>query len=172
MTMPRELDQHLQGVKRQMANIAWRVLQDADDAEDAIQDAMTNIWARRRRVLAHPNPKALILRMCFQCAIDRFRTRARRQTAPIPDWLGADSPPPDDAMVKREMLDQVRRQMALLPGQQADAIYLRVIEQMPYRDVAAAIGCDESTARVHVRRARRKLRRELAPLIPNEVCHG
>jgi RNA polymerase sigma-70 factor (ECF subfamily) len=74
-------------------------------------------------------------------------------------------------MVGQEMHDEIMHQIALLPSQQSEAIYLRVIEQMPYADVAAALGCDESTARVHIRRAREKLRQTLAHLLPREVCH-
>lgn len=166
-----ELNRYLQDYRRQMAAVVWRVLRDTDQAEDALQDALLCIWKKRRVVLAHPNPPALILRMCFQTAIDRLRQYIRLRTEPIPATASINATSPLDCMIGEETRRQILIKIAQLPGQQAEAIYLRVIEQMPYDDIAAALSCTASTARAHVRRARERLRQDLAPLMPNEVCH-
>ena len=49
---------------------------------------------------------------------------------------------------------------------QATAVLLHVVNEEPYEAVAAALGCSQATARVHVLRARQKLRRWLAGLRP------
>jgi len=56
--------------------------------------------------------------------------------------------------------------IARLPEKQAAAVTLRVLEEQPYEAVAAALGCTEPTARVHVLRGREKLARRLGPLAP------
>lgn len=43
---------------------------------------------------------------------------------------------------------------------------MRALHDEPYAVIAAALGCGEPTARVHVLRAREKLRQWLAPLGP------
>ncbi len=171
MSVSTDLDHYLQLTRRQMAAVVWRVLRDADQAEDALQDAMLRIWKKRRVVLAHPNPSALIVRMCFQAAMDRLRQRIHRRTEPMPVVTASGIRSPLDHVIDEETRQRVLAEIANLPTQQAEAIYLRVIEQLPYDDVAVALGCTASTARAHVRRAREHLRRELAPLMSNEVCH-
>ncbi len=171
MTESVDLDHYLRLTRRQMVVVVWRVLRDTDQAEDALQDALLRIWKKRWVVLAHPNPPALIVRMCFQAAMDRLRRHIRLRAEPMPAAVAGNENSPLDNMIVEEARQRVLIEIAKLPGQQAEAIYLRVIEQMSYDDVAAALGCTASTARAHVRRARERLRRYLASLIPNEVCY-
>jgi RNA polymerase sigma-70 factor (ECF subfamily) len=49
-----------------------------------------------------------------------------------------------------------------LPAEQRDAVELRVVEERPYGEVAAALGCTETAARIRVMRALGKLARALA----------
>ena len=54
------------------------------------------------------------------------------------------------------------------PGRkQATAVLLRLVEQMPYDQIAAALDCSEVTARVHVQRGREELRQKLAHMQPS-----
>ena len=41
---------------------------------------------------------------------------------------------------------------------------MHLVEEQPYADVAAALGCSEATVRSHVRRGRDRLQAELQPL--------
>lgn len=47
--------------------------------------------------------------------------------------------------------------LATLPDNQIDAIRLRVIDELPYRDVAERLGCTEGAARVRVTRGLTRL---------------
>ena len=94
-----------------------------------------------RRVLGH------YLRR--QSVSDRYRRK-----------LGMTSIVVDDANALRveELADlasirgALRDALSSLPANQLDAIRLRVIEEMPYRDVALRLGCTEGAARVRVAR--------------------
>jgi RNA polymerase sigma-70 factor (ECF subfamily) len=70
--------------------------------------------------------------------------------------------------VRALVLDAISR----LPEKQAAAVTLRVLEEQPYEAVAAALGCTEPTARVHVSRGREKLARRLGPLAPADRGAG
>ena len=48
----------------------------------------------------------------------------------------------------------------------AQAILLRLVEEMPYAEISEAMGCSEATARVHVKRGRENLQERLADLQP------
>ncbi len=171
MDSPAPIEYHLNACRKQMASVIWRVLRDADRAEDALQEALLRIWRRRKQVAAHPNPSALMLRMCYQVAIDRYRQHARRRTETLPFDFPASAHSTLDTMMIGEAHRTVLDALSDLPAQQGQAVYLRVIEQLPYDDVAAALDCTPTTARGHVRRARQSLRHRLGKLLPDEVCH-
>ena len=163
-------DTYLAPLETRMLRTAWRITRDPDRARDALQDAMARVWRQRERVRAHPNPGALILRIAIHAAIDvlrreRRRRRAEESAAPAA-WRTAPPPGPAAAAESSEVRALVLDAVARLPEKQAAAVTLRVLEEQPYEAVAAALGCAEPTARVHVLRGREKLVRRLGPLAP------
>jgi RNA polymerase sigma-70 factor (ECF subfamily) len=147
-----------------MTRAIWRVTRDADLAEDALQDALTKLWTKLPLVRAHPNPRALVLRICLNTALDavRSRQRQRRRDAPLEEAAGATSESQARAAEGAAVTKDVRAALAKIKPRQATALLLRVVHGEPYAVVAQALGCNESTARVHVLRAREKLRRWLS----------
>ncbi|MEX1100980.1 MAG: RNA polymerase sigma factor [Actinomycetota bacterium] len=59
--------------------------------------------------------------------------------------------------------DDIAQALGGLPDDQRNATQLRVIEERPYAEVAAALDCTEATARQRVSRAMRRLATELEP---------
>ena len=64
-----------------------------------------------------------------------------------------------DVDATNERLDAARVAPALsaalaeLPGAQRQALELRVVDELPYRQVASSLGCSEVAARIRVTRA-------------------
>jgi RNA polymerase sigma-70 factor (ECF subfamily) len=139
-----------------MVRAVWRVVRDADLADEALQDALGTLWRKLDALRTHSNPEAFVLRVCLDAAYDRLRERlrARRRDAPA-DEAAPDPGGASDRAEVREVLEAIRR----LDRRQATAILLHAVHGEPYRAVAQALGCGEATARVHVQRAREKLRR-------------
>jgi RNA polymerase sigma factor (sigma-70 family) len=159
---------YLAPLERRMLRTVYRITRDPDRARDALQDAMARVWVRREIVRAHPNPAALVQRIAIQAALDAVRRdrRVQRVETPVRTWpaTGADGPATEAERQERRAL--VLEAITRLPEKQAAAVTLHVLEELPYDAVAAALGCAEPTARVHVLRARRapaRLLRDLAP---------
>jgi RNA polymerase sigma-70 factor, ECF subfamily len=169
-------DTYLAPLETRMLRTAWRITRDPDRARDALQDAMARIWKHRERVRSHPNPAALVLRIAIQAAVDVRRRESRwwrggGQAMPAPAGGGGDADPRTTAE-HRETRDLVLDAIARLPARQAAAVTMRVMEDAPYDAIAAALGCAEPTARVHVLRGREKLRRLLHVLAPATRAAG
>lgn len=146
--------------ERMLATI-WRILRDMDDADDAHQETLIRLWRVREKIMRHPNPQALILRICAQVALDLLRRRRRGgrhedfadhehhlldPSASAPRRIESEER-------KREILDAI----ATLPRKQALAILMRCVQGQTYAQVAAALGCGEVTVRCHVARGRATL---------------
>lgn len=163
-------DTYLAPLETRMLRTAWRITRDPDRARDALQDAMARVWAHREQVRSHPNPTALVLRIVIQGAIDVLRREGRRrraeESAGPPAWRASVPAGPAVAAERSEVQALVLNAVAQLPAKQAAAVTLRVLEEQPYEAIAAALGCAEPTARVHVLRGREKLARLLNVLAP------
>ena len=125
--------------------------------------------------MLHPNPTALVLRIVIG-AIDILRREGRRrraeESAGPPAWRASVPAGPAVAAERSEVQAIVRNAVAQLPEKQAAAVTLRVLEEQPYEAIAAALGCAEPTARVHVLRGREKLTRLLRALAPSPRVGG
>lgn len=155
-------------IEQQMMNTVWRITQNADDAEDALQHALEKVWRQSHKIRRHPNPHACILRICIHSALDLLRRRAKQverlQTGLPLDRLASGQQNALQQAVEQEIRIEIGRAIAKLPRKQAEAVIMRLIEEMPYADIARALDCNEATVRTHVKRARRKLQEQLSHL--------
>ncbi len=161
-------DELIAPMEARMLRSIWRVVRHSDLAEDALQDALFIIWKKRFQIRLHPNPPALILKICLNAAYDSLRKldRMRRQTdlshldnSPAPPNHGADRD-----LEEREIVEQVQRAIQRLPRKRALAVMMRLIQEEPFDAIAQALDCSEVTARIHISRGRAQLRKWLSPL--------
>ena len=156
----REYERLIAPVEDRMMRAVWRITRNAADADDAFQDALLIIWKRWDRIRRHPNPHALILQICTNSAYDLLRRRVREgkwagdTRAGVPDFPASQL----EAVAAAEQDAKVLEAIGSLPEKQGRAILLHAVEEMPYAEVASAMGCGEATVRKHVERARAKLR--------------
>lgn len=151
----------------------WRILRNANDAEDAFQSVLEKLWRDWHRVAKHPNPQALVLKICVDAAYDAWRRLQRtRRNVPLTEAARdkelkvAES---IDVVADDEFRASVMTAIAQLPRNQATATLMRLVQDAPYEQIASAIGCSEVTARKHVERGRAKLRSSLEAFDPKST---
>lgn len=156
-----------------MLRSIWRIVRNPEDAEDTLQEALTVIWKRLDRVRNHPNPRALIMKICTNCAYDTVRrTRrhaSRMETSREPEDLAGDGSLVRDLLIQREQEREIVNAIGRLPRKQAVCVLMRVVEEMPYEEIAQALGCSATTARIHVSRGRARLQGRLAHLLNGQA---
>jgi RNA polymerase sigma factor (sigma-70 family) len=156
-------------IEARMMRTVWSIVRDPDEAQDALQEALAGIWRRWDRLQRHPNPEALVLRICVNAAYDALRRKRRRLRWFAAEAAGGDVPDGRPSAAQTvggaEQQARVRDAIASLSRNQAAAIVMHAVEEMPYADVAAAMRCREVTVRTHVARARARLRALLADLV-------
>ena len=166
-----EYERLIAPISDRMIRVVWRIVRDPDEAEDAFQEALLTVWKRWGQIQSHPNPHALILRICVHCAQDTLRRRVRREKRMdadgVPEAVADTTPSAVQRLAGAEQGAEVLRAIGTLSKNQSQAILMHVVEEVPYGDIAAAMDCGEATVRKHVARARAKLRTLLAHLIPH-----
>jgi RNA polymerase sigma-70 factor (ECF subfamily) len=160
-------------MESRMMRSIWRIVRHPDLAEDTLQDALTILWKKLSRVQRHPNPQALILKICLNASYDTLRRRRRNlryeeisvlQNAPGPLDRSAGG-----ILSARETEEEVLQAIARLPRKQAMAVLMRILHDESFETIAQALGCSSITARIHVSKGRARLRQWLAHLNP---CSG
>lgn len=148
-------------IRHRMVNCIWRIVANADDTEDVLQEVLISIVRRFEKIRAHENPTALILRMCINHALDHARRRKVVLVA-IEDAPGKalvhDAPAPATLLIRQQERAAVLEALCRLPRREAEAVQLVAVEDQPYLDAAKAMHCRESTVRVLITKARRRLR--------------
>ena len=163
-------------IEDRMIATVWRVLRHPQDAEDALQTAVATLWQEWGRIERHPNPHALILRICADAAIDECRRRQRRReradVGALVNSPSASRLDPSEDAIAREALDDVIEAITRLPANQATAVVMRCIQSESYEVIALALGCGAASARTHVARGRNRLARLLRHLDFEPLVHN
>lgn len=174
-------NEHIRPHEELMARVVWRIVRHPEDAEDTLQDALSTIWKKRGLVGKHPNPQALILRICINAAYDTLRKRRRHKRDESTSLhlypqeennrgqlhsLAASHANALDKLVQKETETEILEAIGRLPRKQAVAVLMRIVKEQPYEVIAQAMGCSETTVRIHVARGRARLNQWLAHLAP------
>ena len=161
-------DELIAPLEAKMMSSIWRVVRNADLAEDCLQDVLAVVWKKRIQIRLHPNPQALILKICLNAAYDSLRRLERMRCQKDLSYMDNTPAPRDhDAdrdLEAREIEEQVQQAIQRLPRKRALAVMMRLINEESFETIAHALDCSEITARIHVSGGRAQLRKRLSHL--------
>lgn len=132
------------------------MLRSADDAEEAVQEALMRAWRMRASCRQPEDPLPWLLQITRNEARRLWEQRRRRAEVlldPEEDWIG-DEPPTERIA---EKLD-VERALADLGAEDRLLLELRYGEDLTQLEVAERIGIPEGTVKVRLHRLRNRLR--------------
>ena len=162
------LERLLSGARPKLLSLAMRVLGDADEAEDAVQDAMIKVWRNLGRFEGRAAFTTWLHRIAVNAALDRLR---RRGSVPLangePDEHHHDTSEPalpetpERIYARAETAVVVRRAMGQLSETHGEALRLCDLEGESYATIAQVTECPLGTVMSRLFHARRKLARAL-----------
>lgn len=147
----------------------FRLVGNAEDADDLAQETFVKAWTSLRFFRADASFGAWLTKIAIHLATDFFRARGRRGRLIGLEAMNTDPQDqrggPQDALSHNEARGLVARAVDELPPHLRVALVLRVLEGRDYESVAAATGVRVNTVRTQVMRARRMLEQMLKPLL-------
>lgn len=150
--------------ERRVAQIAWRILGDAEDVKDALQETFLRFYRNLGRYDPAQDLMGWLSRIAVNASLDVRRRRRRAGTLePLESAgeLAANACAADDDLIRLGEIALLRRAIETLPPKQRLALLLRDVEGLSTREVASALGSSAVTVRVQLSRARLKIRRLL-----------
>lgn len=160
--------------QRRAIRIALHYMRDAAEADEAVQDAFVKAYSHLASFREELPFEVWFTRILINGCLDRIKARTRRGRwfVPMPDGPGgqqdfAERTPgkgasPEEQLLARERRVAVTRALAKLPERQRSVFMLSHFEGCTSREVSVITGLNESTVRVHLFRAIRRLRTLLA----------
>ena len=142
--------------------VAWRMLGDAAEAEDVVQEAITRAWVKAASwTPVGGGLGGWLRRVATNLCIDRQRKRALVSGNDIPERAD-DAPNADILIDEQKRRDAVAAAMQALPDRQRAAIVLTYYEGASNAEAAAALGVGVKALESLLVRARQGLSRSLA----------
>jgi RNA polymerase sigma-70 factor, ECF subfamily len=148
-------------------SVAQRILNDATEAQDVVQDVFMQIWEKAGQFDARlGQPSFWVVTLVRNKAIDRIRASQRR--AKLADDAGAEAAlaagtaePPHESLHGREKAGLIRSALVELPADQRHAIELAFFSGLTQHEISAQLSEPLGTIKARIRRGLLKLRDQL-----------
>jgi RNA polymerase sigma-70 factor, ECF subfamily len=148
---------------RFMFQVAFALLRNRQDAEDAVQEAFLKLY-RGEAWLRMENEKGFLARTVWRVALDHLPKAVERMADVAEMQLTASGGSPEQSVVDEDERAVLRRLIDGLPEELRRPLVLSSVEEMTSREVAEAMGIPEGTVRTRVMRARTELRRRFVAM--------
>jgi RNA polymerase sigma-70 factor, ECF subfamily len=154
--------------QRRAARIAYQYLRDAADADEAVQDAFVKVFSHITTYREAWPFEVWFTRILINGCLDRRKARGRRDR-----WFAGDeatsadearasaagaATDPEQRLLAKERRAKIAAAVDKLDGRQRTVFMLCHYGDCTPREVSAMTGLNESTVRVHLFRAARRLR--------------
>jgi len=142
---------------RLMYRVAYGLLRNAQDAEDAVQEAFLKLY-RGEAWRRMEDEKAFLARTVWRVALDRLPKRSERPIEAEEEFAsGAASP--EASALRGAQSALLRRMIDALPEELRQVLVLSAIEELNSREIAEMIEVPEGTVRTRLMRAKEELKR-------------
>ena len=155
-------------MKDKLYRLALRLLFNGQDAEDVLQDVMIRVWAKREEWGRWQSLEAYCMTAVKNSCLDRLRKQqlqiVREEGARD---LNSNDKDPQEKMIAKETITQIRKCMDELPQNQQLVVQLREIEGFSYNEIAEILGISLDQVKVNLFRARSAIKRSIIQTEPS-----
>lgn len=150
-----------------LLRMAVRYLENSDEAEDAVQDALLKLWFLRDRLEQYRSVDALAIVITKHLCINRLRG-IRIEKVDLEQGvsiMGGENP--EMKLVEEESMKEILEVISTLPDLQQAVLRMKHIEGFEVEEIARLTGSTPVAIRTNLSRARKKVREQF--MIQNKV---
>lgn len=141
--------------------VAMRLTADTADAQDAVQDAVVNLWQQQSRLENATSIEAYAITAARNAAIDIVRRR--HPAIPLDEIVRQDSAhDPAQALDIRNRVEMVMEIIEDLPEAQRRVVLMRDVDGQELEDIARETGYSNVNVRTLLSRARAAIRKHFS----------
>jgi RNA polymerase sigma-70 factor (ECF subfamily) len=167
--------------QRRASRLAYWYTRHADEADEVVQESFLKVFERLEQYRPDLPFEAWLTRVLVNGCLDRTKARARRsrwqspvdEVATLAQRVASREPSPERRVLDHERKTRLAEAIDQLPARQKTVVLLTQLGEHSSAEVGEMTGLSESTVRVHLHRAMRRLRELLgAPETPARAAGG
>jgi len=150
-------------MSKKLYHFARLLLNDGNEAEDAVQEVCLKLWNMREKLEEFHNLEAFSMKVLKNWCLDRIKMKKPVYVDNLPTEgdRQTEYENPHVIMERHDLAGLLGSILEKLPEQQRMAFQLRDIEGYDYEEIAEIMETNKNTIRVALSRARKKMREEL-----------
>jgi RNA polymerase sigma-70 factor, ECF subfamily len=173
-----QFDEIVAAYEKRVYNIAFRMLDNHDDAADVTQEAFIKAYRAFGNFRGDSSVYTWLYRIAVNCCKNRLKERERpghygldsletlrdednAEQTQIPDWRYA----PEPLLERQELREVVHRAIQSLPPDYRIVIILRDLQGLSYKEISNVVGVPLETVKTRIFRGRSVLRERLADYV-------
>jgi RNA polymerase sigma-70 factor (ECF subfamily) len=165
-------DHELEAIVRQHARfvyqIAYLLLRNHHDAEDATQETFVRVWRNRNRLPEIRDQRAWLARIAWRVALDRRKNAAEiplDEAAEAVLKLYAAGESAEKIASDKQMAALLGQLITSLPGKLREPMLLSLNQELSQAEISRVLSIPESSVRTRLFRGRQVLRQKLSSLL-------
>lgn len=157
---------------RLVYRIAFSVLRQHHDAEDATQETFMRVLRYSSKLVDVEDPKTWLARIAWRVAVDRSKRRSKGEI-PLEDpdkpsaGIASSGVSAEEALQNSQSGEAIEKLITALPEKLRAPLILFAVREMSAREIAATLNINEAAVRSRVFRAKQILKEKLS-----RVVHG
>jgi RNA polymerase sigma-70 factor (ECF subfamily) len=157
---------------RMVFRIAYSILRNHHDAEDAVQECFLRAWKHKDRLPEIGNAKTWLARIAWTTALDKRRFGRKMVSVndaesglDLLESLSDETPAADEQLAEQQRQELLQRLIAGLPDDLAQTLELSTVQELNSAEIAEVMKIPEGSVRTRLFRARKQLKEKLAVLL-------
>lgn len=146
--------------QKPLLRLALRFTRDAVAAEDVVQECFIKAYNKLNLFEGRASFKSWL----YQIAINTAKNRMRKPSAEVvnlADVEMADHSSSEAKLLKCALEDRLAKEVDALPPRQRTALWLRIFEDLSFKEIAEIMACPYDTAKANYRHALLALRHRM-----------
>ena len=163
---------------RMVFRIAYSILRNHHDAEDAAQECFLRVWKHKDRLHEIGNAKTWLARIAWTTALDKRRAGHKMLSldgdepgVELMESLSDGTLAADEQLAGRQKQELLQRLIAGLPDDLGQTLELSTVQELNSAEIAEVMKIPEGSVRTRLFRARKQLKEKLTVLLEGKR-HG
>jgi len=146
-------------IKDKLFRLGRTMLQNHEDAEDALQEVYMKLWNNNVIIEDLKSPEAYAMKVMKNFCLDKLKSRKNKHMVEIKEHeIEKENITPFSKVSFESLKDLMLKLFSTLPEQQRMIIHMRDIEHYSYHEIEEVTGMNVNANRVNLSRARKSVK--------------
>lgn len=145
-------------VKNKLFRLAFAMLSNRQEAEDAVQEVYLKMWDMRTDLVKYKSTEALMMTITRNLCLDKIKTKKNKAISLNQDFHIHEPNTPESVTEQKDTVRIITQVIQQLPAQQKTIVHLRDVEGYDYEEIVKMTGYEMNYVRVNISRGRKKIK--------------